>query len=567
MTGPESPARGDKIGIMGEVGEVGEPETMAAGATRWPRRLPAGPAGRTGVAMFATAILVVVILFVRMIAAGGVPFFLGQDVDPWSAALVLASMVFGLWLTRGPRLIPIPNATDRRLLLVALAVFGILAAGALFIFGTSPITPDEEAALFQARLFAGFEVIGHYPTGLVDQMLLPAYHNAIILVGADGRAISVYWPGWALLMTPFVWLGVPWLLGPVMAGLSVFLAGKIAVMLGGVRAGAIAVLLTVTSGAFLLTGMSIYPACGHLALSLLFAWLLLRGGKRDALLAGLVGGLALVFNNPFPHAAFALPWGVWLLADAERRRRIIPLIVGYVPGLVVLVGWVLLQGTLRTADASSANEVWITRLSMILTVPNLTSVSYRFWELARAWGWSAPGLLVLAWVGWRRYRGSDGMLLLGASFIVTVLMYCAFPTDQGLGYGARYYHVAWGALPILASVPLAAAGWERLRNFTVAAALVGLVLVVPLQAAYAHNLAGISNDPLSKLKQPGVDLCFVDFDQVRAPGITMNNNPSTQGFLVLISQGQAADQALVDKYFPGSRLIVTTSFGSGYERP
>jgi hypothetical protein len=47
----------------------------------------------------------------------------------------------------------------------------------------------------------------------------------------------------------------------------------------------------------------------------------------------------------------------------------------------------------------------------------------------------------------------------------------------------------------------------------------------------------------------------------------MNNNPSTDGFLVLISQGSAADQALVDKYFPGSRLVVTTSFGSGYARP
>jgi hypothetical protein len=62
-------------------------------------------------------------------------------------------------------------------------------------------------------------------------------------------------------------------------------------------------------------------------------------------------------------------------------------------------------------------------------------------------------------------------------------------------------------------------------------------------------------------------LIFIDFDQKRAPGITMNNNPSTDGFLVLISQGSAADQALVDKYFPGSRLVVTTSFGSGYARP
>jgi hypothetical protein len=554
MNGSESPAG---------TGDV----QLAAGGATLSHGIALGPAGRAGAAMFATAILMVVILFARMIAAGGEPLFLGQDVDPWAAMLVLASLAFGLWLTRRPRIVPIPDATDRRLLLAALVAFGLLALGAILIFGTSPATPDEQAALFQARLFSHFQVIGQYPTGLVDQMLLPAYHNAIILVGADGRTISIYWPGWALLMTPFVWLGVPWLLGPVMGGMSVFLTGKIAVILGGVRAGTIAVILTMTSGAFLLNGMSIFPACGHLALSLLFAWLLIRGGTRDAFLAGLVGSLALVLNNPFPHMAFALPWGIWLLASPARRRRLIPIAIGYLPGLAVLVGWVLIQGTLHTADSSAASHVWITRLSLILTIPNATSVTFRFWEIIRTWAWSAPGLLILAVVGWRMSRANAGLRLLGASFVTTVLLYCFFPTDQGLGYGGRYYQVAWAALPILASIPLAAVGWERLRNFTLAAAMVGLLLVVPLEATYAHNLANISNVPLSQLRAPGVDLVFIDFDQVRAPGLTMDNNPSTSGFLILISQGRAADQALVDRYFPGSRLMVTTSFGSGYARP
>jgi hypothetical protein len=542
----------------------------AGGATapqKLMRRLVRGPASRTGTAIFATAIVVIAILVARLITANGKPQFLGQDVDPYAAGLVLTSLVFGLWLTRRPRSIPIPDATDRRLLLVAIVVFGLLAVGALIIFGTSPITPDEEVALFQARLFSEFRIMGQYPTGLIDQMLLPTYHNTIILVGADGRAMSVYWPGWALLMTPFVWLGVPWLLGPAMAAVSVFLTGKIATLLGGARAGTIAVLLTVTSGAFLLTGMSIYPACGHLALSLLFAWLLLRGGTRNAVLAGLVGGLALTLNNPFPHAAFALAWLIWLLVDPTRRRRLVPLAIGYVPGLVVLVGWVLLQSSLRTTDSAPASMVWVNRLPLILTVPTITSVGARFWELVRVWAWSAPGLLVLAWTGWRRSRENTGLRLLGISFVATVALYSFFPGDQGLGYGARYYHVAWGALPILAAVPLATLGWERLRNLTMAAALVGLVLVVPLEAAYAHNLATISTVPVSELRQQGVNLEFIDFDQVRCPGITMNNNPSTAGFLVLISQGPEADQALVDRWFPGSRLVVTTSFGSGYARP
>ena len=554
MTGPKPAAAVD------EVRETTRPLKLL-------HRLVRGPVSRTATAMFVTAVVVIAILVARLVAAGGMPQFLGQDVDPYSAGLVLASLAFGLWLTRSPRLIPIPDATTRRLLLVAIAVFGLLAVGAIVIFGTSPVTPDEEVALWQARLFSQFQIIGQYPTGLVDHMLLPTYQNTIILVGSDGRAMSIYWPGWAILMTPFVWLGVPWLLGPVTAGASVFLTGKIAIVLGGARAATIAVILTVTSGAFLLTGMSIYPAAGHVALSLLFVWLLLRGSTRDMILAGLVGGLAVSLNNPFPHAVFALPWLIWLLADPVRRRRLVPLAVGYVPGLVILVGWLLLQHSLQTADAGPASMVWVNRLSLIIGLPTGTSLGARFWELIREWAWTAPGLMLLAVVGWRRSRENAGLRLLGLSFVSTVVLYSFFPGDQGLGYGARYYHVAFGALPILAAIPLATAGWERLRNMSLAAALIGLFLVVPLEASYAHNLAAISTVPVGQLSKPGVNLIFIDFDQKRAPGITMNNNPSTVGFLVLISQGPAADQALVDKYFPGSRLVVTTSFGSGYARP
>jgi len=527
----------------------------------------ASPVFKTGLAMFVVACAVFAILVVRLIAAGGQPAFVGQDVDMPAAGLVLASLVFGIWMTRRPRSIPLPDATDRRLLVLAVAVLIVLAVGAVWTMGTAPATPDEQAALFQARLFSHFKVIDQYPVGLVDQMLVPKFQGYIVLVGADGRAMSIYWPGWALLMTPFVWLGVPWLLGPVTASSSVLLIGKLARLLGGAQAATVALFLALTSGTFVLTGMSVFPAAGHLALSLLFAWLLLRGGMRDAFLAGLVGSLALVLNNPFPHAVFALPWGIWLLADPARRKRLIPLALAYVPGLVVLVGWVMLQGSLRTTDSSAAGAVWFSRLSLLISVPTLTSLGYRFWELCRAWAWAAPGLMVVAWVGWRSTRDNIGVRLLGASFISTVVLYVLFPGDQGLGYGARYYYVAWGVLPILAGVQLVKPGWERLRNTALAAALVGFFLVVPLETSYAHGLAGLSDKPIAELSKPGVNLVFIDLDKELIPGITLNNNPSTQGFLVLISRGPVADQALVDKWFPGSRLVVTTDFGSGYSRP
>lgn len=517
--------------------------------------------------MIATAVGMVVILLARLIVANGQPAFVLQNLDPIAAGLILVSLGFGFLLTRRPLSIGIPDATNRRLLVVSISVFVLLAAAALLLIGTSPATPDEEVALFQAKLFSEFRIVGQYPPGLVDQMLLPLYQNNIILVGADGSTMAVYWPGWALLMTPFVWLGVPWLLGPAVAGLSVFLIGKLALLLAGARAGTIAVLLAVTSGAFLVNGMSEFPAGGHLALSLLYAWLLLRGTTRDYVLAGLVGGLALVLNNPFPHFVFALPWLLWLLADPVRRRRLIPLAVGYVPGLVVFAGWLMIQNSLRTHDSTAANVVFLSRLSLFVNIPTLAILSFRFWEFVRLWAWSAPGLLVLAWVGWRRTTENVGLRLLGASFVVTVILYVLFPASQGIGYGARYYHSAWGVLPILAAAPLATLGWERVRNLALAAAVVGLVLVVPLEMLSARSLANSGAAQIGELSQPGVNLCFIDIAQVDKPDATINNNPSTVGFIVLISQGQAADQRLVDRYFPGARLVVKTSFGSGYARP
>ena len=530
------------------------------------QRLDQSPVIRTGAAIFVGAGLMVAVLLARLMVAQGPPAFRGQELDLPAAGLILLSLVFGLWLTRQTRSIPLPDATDRRLIVAALVAFVILAVGTLWVFGTSPATPDEQAAMFQARLFSEFKVIGQYPTALVDRMLLPAYQGFIILVGTDGRTMSVYWPGWALLLTPFVWLGVPWLLGPTMGGLAVFLVGKLATMLGGAQAGTIAILLAVTSGAFLMNAMSLYPAGGYITLSLLYAWLLLRGGTRDCVLAGLVGGLTLVLNNPFPHTAFALPWVLWLLADPARRRRIVPLAIGYVPGIMTLVGWVLLQNTLRTHGSTAAADVWIDRVSLLVNIPNVTSLGNRLEDIARLWVWAAPGLALLAWVGWRRAGERMGLRLLGASFIVVMLCYVISPTDQGLGYGARYFHVAWGVLPILAAFLLVTPGWERIRNLALAASLVGLVLVVPLEVSYAHGLASVSSVPMSQLVVPGSNLCFVDFDKVAAPGMTMNNDPSGNGFLVLISQGSKSDQALVDRYFPGSRLLNATSFGSCYAR-
>jgi hypothetical protein len=151
-----------------------------------------------------------------------------------------------------------------------------------------------------------------------------------------------------------------------------------------------------------------------------------------------------------------------------------------------------------------------------------------------------------------------------------IIVYAFAPQGQGLGWGARYYQTAWGALPILAALLLVRPGQELLTRIVVVAALAGLVLVVPLQIGYAHGLAqqGQSSSAyVQSLEAPGVNLYFIKFDPLQDASITLLDNPSLSGVAILASEGPAADQQVVDRWFPGARLVTSNTHGSGYARP
>lgn len=489
---------------------------------------------------------------------------MGQIADLPAMGFLIVALMIGIALgnTDASRRVADFAVRPRPLVLISLIVFVVLAVGTVLVFGTTPLSSDEHVHLFQARLFAQFKIVGSYPPDLVDRIIPPGYLHSAILVTPDGRAMAVTWPGWALLMTPFVWLGAPWLLGPAMASLGIYVMGRLASLLSGARAAAIAILLTLTSGAFIVTGMSLYANGGHMTLSLLYAWLLIRGRRRDTVLAGLVGGLALNLNNPLPHAAFALPWLIWLAADRTRRGRLVWLAAGYLPWLVVLCGWFLETSSIQTFQQSS--------IGSMVNVPNLNVISWRFWELLRGWAWAAPGLLLLAAIALRRETRYSATWILGTTFWLVIVVYAFAPVGQGLGWGARYYQTAWGALPILAALLLVRPGQEVLTRIVVVAALAGLVLVVPLQVLYAHGLAQQAQESsadIQTLAAPGVNLYFVRFADLEDSSITLSDDPSLSGTVILASLGTDADRQVVDRWFPGARLVTSNSHGSGYARP
>ncbi|MGZ6123876.1 MAG: hypothetical protein ACXWLR_02895, partial [Myxococcales bacterium] len=227
-----------------------------------------------------------------------------------SGAIILLAAAGGVALRRMPeRLFVGALAKDPRVF-IALVTAG-LAASALLVYRAHPLSMDEFAAVFQARIFARGSLTAQVPPELVPRIIPP--FRWFIEASPDGRLVSAYWPGFALLLTPFVWLGVPWLLNPLIGGATLFVLWRIARTLWPESAAAgWALLFTAASPAFVVNSISFYSMPAHLLASLVFAALLLRPEPRRLALAGAVGSLALTLHNPFPHTLFALPFIVAL---------------------------------------------------------------------------------------------------------------------------------------------------------------------------------------------------------------------------------------------------------------
>ena len=110
----------------------------------------------------------------------------------------------------------------------------VLAAGALWVYHALPLAMDEAAPYMQSKAFAAGQLVGKFPPALLDWLVVPGFQNFFIHVSRQtGEVASSYWPGFALLLTPFMALGIPWLCNPVLGGLSVWVIHRLTVRVTG----------------------------------------------------------------------------------------------------------------------------------------------------------------------------------------------------------------------------------------------------------------------------------------------------------------------------------------------
>jgi hypothetical protein len=448
---------------------------------------------------------------------------------------------------------------------LALAIVLLTGLGSIFIYHSYPLCMDEYAALFQSKVFASGHVAAQLPPAMVDWLVNPPYNGAFLIASREtGRAIESYMPGFSLLLAPFEFLGVPWLCNAVLSGGAVYFMHRITFEITGDRRAATwAAIFGVASGAFLASGISFYSMQAHLTLNLLFAWLLLSPTRSRAFAAGVVGSFALVLHNPFPHTLFALPWFVAMAVHRDLRRYLAPLVAGYLPvTLAIGLGWVILTRSIESTGQGI--PVVRTLVSSVFRLPDINILNMRIAALAKMLVWAVPGLFVLAAWGSIRHSGNLYVRLLTQSAVLTFTGYLFVDLDQGHGWGYRYFHSAWGAIPILAACSMTGRSEtdRRLVCFAGAASILSVLVIVPFQMHQIEHFISRHLGLLPPPIRPGRNVFFINplggfyiVDMIQTG--PMLRIPD----LLLASRGENADTQFMRRTWPSAKEVGAGPWG------
>ena len=497
--------------------------------------------------------------------------------------LVLAVAACAYFLRGRPGALDAVKIAGENPWLAAAVAFPLLCAGSLSVYHDYPLSMDEYAAVFQAEAFAAGRFAGAFPPELLDQLIPRVFQNHFFTVShATGEISGSYWPGFALLLTPFAALHIPWALNPAVGALTLPALHRLTQQLSGSReAAGWALVLTAASPAFVVTSISYYSMPAHLLCNLLYALLLLRPTVPRALLAGLIGSLALTLHNPVPHLLFSVAFFIWLCTRPGSASLLAALVAGYIPlSLMLGVGWHYHLADLVRAPGLAAISVAAApppalldavaaQLGDVITFPGVRVVLARIAGLSKIWTWGAACLLVLAALGFWAARRQAGVRVLSAALALTFLGYFLVPFDQGHGWGYRYIHSAWFVLPVLAAIALgggAAGKDDDLRRMAAWAVILSAILatglrLVQVDTFIAHQRAQVP--PLARgqdAKRP--EVVFVNIGAGFYTRDLVHNDPFVRGpRITMVYEGEERAADLMARRFPAYRRSAQGRWG------
>ncbi|OGA54317.1 MAG: hypothetical protein A3G25_09915 [Betaproteobacteria bacterium RIFCSPLOWO2_12_FULL_63_13] len=502
------------------------------------------------------------------------------DQDYWAALLIVLLLGVALLPRNNGPTMAVVRAFAMHPNIVAAVAFVALSAGAVFAYHDYPLSMDEYSVRFQSEIFAAGKLRGHYPRELLDWLIPGPFQKSFLIVSRPtGEVVSYFMPGFALLLAPFAFLGIPWACNPAIGALSLVAVHRLArEICASEEAGGWAILFALASPAFSINAMSYYSMSANLLFSVVYTLLLLRPIPGRALAAGLLGGYALAMHSPPPHMLYAAPWIIWLLIRRDLRC-LVALALGYMLFAGALgVGWLQLLGDLRSSGAAhtAASSTaatgpyalrWLAGIGRIVSLPDANTVLARVGGLVKLWVWAVPGLPLLAWFGFVSARADPRYRLLLASAITTFFGYWLIHADQGHGWGYRYFHTAWGVLAVLAAaamirVPAKCSDGPRLVALVGVVALGSLLFSTSLRVMQVNAFIErhLGQVPLADLSKAQV--AFIDTSQGYYTIDMMQNYPGLKSkVLFMVSHGPRENSEMAHRLYPAARRAAVGAWG------
>ena len=367
-----------------------------------------------------------------------------------------------------------PASAPRRarvpfIVFIAAAFVFLFSAGYNYlVFDHVPHIHDEISALFHGRILLS----GHFTAPSPPARESFDFPHTI----NNGRWYSMYPPGWPLLLALGVLIRAPWLINPILGGLTILLLFFLGLEIHGRRTGILAAILGSVSIWLLLMSATMMSHPASMVFNGVFLLFFFRSLKkpdiRNGLLAGLAFGIAYLVR-PYNTLVFSLPFLLvlaWrLLREFKARWKnalamILPAALcggfflffnvmttghAFTPGYLVYHGpqYAVIFGRPATLDYDFTPLVAAIQIGENMAAIN----NYLFgWPLTSLWL-----LLFAIWAGRARprERGPDVLLLCGF-LSLTVGFY--FFWGSFVVIGARMF---FDALPLL--VLLSARGLEQ----------------------------------------------------------------------------------------------------------
>jgi hypothetical protein len=238
----------------------------------------------------------------------------------------------GEWFDRQPR---------RSALIVSSVAAALYATVALTVFGGRPLFIDEIVQLYQARVYAA----GH----LVDRVgPFPEFFGALNVVSAGDHQFGQFPPGGPAHLMFGVFLGMPWLVTPLLGGATVYAFARFVRHIESEPSVALAAVLLLAFSPFMVFMAGSQMNHVSTLLWIVIAWLAcLRLTSADArrhwwaLLFGLAAGVAATIRPVDALAMTAPAFGLWITGLRSRRdvQSLFFIAIGLAAPLIALLAY------------------------------------------------------------------------------------------------------------------------------------------------------------------------------------------------------------------------------------